>query len=278
MDAAYVLAAAVPMRVVAALCELPWRDDDFVARVRAAMAGLAVFFDLTLQQDEGAERGALAAAAALDDLFRPVVAERRGGGDDLVGRLWRDGPTLLEDWRFEDTLANVRQLFFNASSTTSFATANALYLLLTAPELREQVLAGEDALTAFVEEALRLHGSAHFRPRLANVDLDLRGAAIGRDQRVAALFGAANRDPVRYPRPDEVDLVRPTPFDHFAFAIGPRFCVGAALARGIIAETVAVFLERLPSARLDPRADPPAYRGFMTRAYRPLHVTFEPAP
>jgi cytochrome P450 len=44
------------------------------------------------------------------------------------------------------------------------------------------------------------------------------------------LFGAASRDPERYPDPDRLDLTR-TGVKTLAFSGGPHYCVGAALGK-----------------------------------------------
>jgi beta-dihydromenaquinone-9 omega-hydroxylase len=48
--------------------------------------------------------------------------------------------------------------------------------------------------------------------------------------RVLLLFGAANRDPRKYPDPDVFRAAR-NPDDHLAFGGGIHFCLGASLAR-----------------------------------------------
>jgi hypothetical protein len=66
------------------------------------------------------------------------------------------------------------------------------------------------------------------------------------------VFAAANRDPERFPHPDQLDLRR-ADNRHVAFAWGSHYCFGAPLARmeGQIAfETL---LRRLPNIRLEPQ-------------------------
>ena len=64
--------------------------------------------------------------------------------------------------------------------------------------------------------------------------------------------------------------------DHLAFNAGPRFCVGAALARAEAVEGISVLLESVRSMSWDALAEPPEFRGHMPRSHRPLNVVLEP--
>ncbi len=65
-------------------------------------------------------------------------------------------------------------------------------------------------------------------------------------QKVAALLGAANRDPAVF---EEPDTFRPDrdPNPHLAFGAGLHFCVGAPLARMELSESLALLLHRMPA-------------------------------
>ena len=61
-------------------------------------------------------------------------------------------------------------------------------------------------------------------------------------QKVAALLGAANRDPAVFDRPDEFDVGR-DPNPHLAFGVGVHFCLGAPLARMELVESVTTLFD-----------------------------------
>jgi cytochrome P450 len=62
--------------------------------------------------------------------------------------------------------------------------------------------------------------------------------------------GAANRDPARFADPDALDLQRQDN-PHLAFAAGPHYCLGAALARAEVEIALSSMLGRLDGLRLD---------------------------
>jgi cytochrome P450 len=69
-------------------------------------------------------------------------------------------------------------------------------------------------------------------------------------------YGAANRDPEVFDRPDEFRLDRPTSElrRHLAFGTGPHLCVGAALARLEMRVALSRLMERFPE--LHPTGQP----------------------
>src|SRR5262249_18105243 len=157
------LSAYVTIRVIAAVMELPWQDDEWLARLRQSMNDIQGFLDRIVSRgnDEASTQRAIDATRAIREATAPFVDARPDGtGDDLISKLWRDGPSILADWSDEDVRTNVRHMFFAGTDTTALAINNALHLLLTDRELFEQVIAADESgVAAFVEEALRLYGS-----------------------------------------------------------------------------------------------------------------------
>jgi cytochrome P450 len=153
---------------------------------------------------------------------------------------------------------------------------NGLHLLLTHPALVERVRGDEDAVKRFVEEVLRLRGTLHFRPRIAQQDCEVAGARIAKGDRLLVVFMAGGRDEKHFADADDVAFNRRAPRDHLGFGFGPRTCVGMALARVELQEATSGVLERLDGLRLDSGSAPPSYHGFILRSYRPLHVRFTP--
>lgn len=267
----------VPPRVIMSLLAMQWDDEELVRRVLDLHDDVMAWIGM---QNRGGDATAKARAASreLNEMLLPYIRSRRDNpGDDLISRVWSEGSYALENINEADALATCREMFLAGSDTTVHALANALYILLTQPDIMEAVRADRGkALTAFADEVLRLYGSVQYRFRVANQDGEFGGVPFKKDQVFILINAAANRDPAKFPDPDQVKLDRPGLKDHLAFNKGPRTCVGAALARAEIIDSVDLLLDRVDNLRLDPDAEPPTFRFHYTRSFRPLHVLFDP--
>ncbi|WP_426441277.1 cytochrome P450 [Bradyrhizobium genosp. P] len=270
------LAYELSNRVMGSLFGLRWKDQELMAEIDrwhkdfSACAGRGYL-------DEGTNRKGKLASAELNNLYRPLVAERREKrGIDFISQIW----TLAQEEYGQDIpedhiLAFVRDIEIGAADTTSNAIANAIYLFLSDPAMRKAVSEDQEAtLNLFVEETLRLFGSVQWRFRKANRDVCIGGAEIKKDDVICVLHAAANRDPEHYACPHMMDLKRKPPTDHLAFNVGPRICLGMHLARLMIRETLKALITRFPNLRLDQSREPPRFRAFSHRSFAPLHVKF----
>jgi cytochrome P450 len=272
------LADELPIRTIAAILGLPWEDDDWIGQVRSLMAELAPFFGQRPWPLASAHEKALAASMQLNDVFLPFVRERRlGTGDDLISRTWREGSDLLADWDEMDVLSTVRLMFLGGTETTKMSMVGMFYLLMTVDGMQDRLKEANEAVRKrYVEEALRLRGPLHVRPRFANRDTTLCGKHIKKDDVLYGFLASADRDPVSFDDPGEIRLDRAAPRGHLAFSFGPRTCVGAALARAELLEAVDAVVHRLPNLRPDPDAEQPSMFGSTTKSIRPLHAIWDP--
>jgi cytochrome P450 len=105
--------------------------------------------------------------------------------------------------------------------------------------------------------------------RTATAPVTVGDVVVEPGQRIAALLGAANRDPAVFRDPDSFDVGR-DPNPHLAFGVGVHFCLGAPLARMELAESLAALFATYPDLRL---AGEPVSRGtFVLRGNRSVPV------
>jgi cytochrome P450 len=153
--------------------------------------------------------------------------------------------------------------------TTSLL-GNAARILAERPDLQEQLRRHPELVEKFVEEVLRREPPFRHHLRSARHDTTLGGVDIPADATVLLLWGAANRDPAEYERPDEVDLERLAPRHHLAFGRGIHHCVGAPLARIEARIVLTELLEHTNTITLDPNDPPRWVNSLMVRRHEHL--------
>ena len=92
-----------------------------------------------------------------------------------------------------------------------------------------------------VEEMLRFDSALQLFERTATAPVTVGGVVVEPGQKIAALLGAANRDPAVFDDADAFDPGR-DPNPHLAFGAGLHFCVGAPLARMELVESLGLLL------------------------------------
>lgn len=270
-------AERVSDRVIAGVLGLPWHDDDYMTAIRTNLNKIEHYKGIVYLKPEDAiphAEVALAATYEVDALLRPYMDERQKTTDDsIISRVWRDD--ALDGWTEDARYGLVRTFFAGGSDTTRTSMVNALHLMLTTPGMLQKVRhADARTLGAFVEEALRLVGTVHFRNRICQRDSDLDGAQVHRGDKVAAVIASGNRDAARFDDADEINLERKNPRQHLAFSVGIGACAGSPLARVELQEGISRIVNRLENLRLDPDAPRPGLEGSIFKLTTPVHVLF----
>ena len=147
----------------------------------------------------------------------------------------RDGDLGLDA---ADRLALAASLFFDGHALSAAQLANSLLWLLLDDARRAGVTASPAALTAFVEEAAREVPAVGFgMTRAVTAPVHVGGVDLHPGDRVVVALGMANRDPAR------------PGGQHMTFGYGTHHCIGAPLARAVIAAGIRAAL-RLPGLAL----------------------------
>lgn len=270
MDAIADYAEPLPVMVIAELLGVPEPDRH---RLRPWSQAIVAMYEY----DRTTEQEALARQAAQEfaDYVAALASARRARpGDDLVSHLAlvEDGGQRLSERELVATCV----LLLNAGHEASVnGFGNGLVALFRAPDQLERLRPDPWGLAApAVEEMLRVDSPLQLFERTAKVDAVLPGGvALARGEKVAALLGAANRDPEAFVDPARMDVGR-DPNPHLAFGAGIHFCLGAPLARLELQTALAVLLERFPEVR--PAAPPTPRPSFVLRGYAALPVLLAP--
>jgi cytochrome P450 len=279
------LCEQITSRAMTAVMGLPYDDDEWrerFARTTKERTALFQFQGNASSASDDSVARSLEAGRELGEMILPFVEAERPGTEheaaenSFIAMLWSAGDDLWggEEFDARDVMAHAKNAFTAAVDSAATTAGNGFYLLATQPALQREILKEEKACANFVEETLRLYSQVEFRPRWAKHDVKLCGAQIKQGEMAIALTACANRDPRRYSHPEEVDLARKAPRDHFGFFQGPRLCVGQGLARFMLERIYTIAAERLVDLQLDPDAPPPAYSGGMLRKWQPLNAVF----
>jgi unspecific monooxygenase len=228
-------AEPLPVMVIAELLGVP---TSLVPELRRWSQAIVHMYEPSPSDAVVAE--AVTSATEFAGTIRELAAERTASPqDDLLSHLVaaRDGEARLS----EDEVVASAVLLLNAGHEASVNVfGNGLVALLgrgLAPS------AGEEA--ACVEEMLRFDSALQLFERTATEDVEIGDVTVREGQRIAALLGAANRDPAVFADADTFD-VRRDPNPHLAFGAGLHFCLGAPLARMELVESLAHLFHRFP--------------------------------
>ena len=201
------------------------------------------------------QRDALVPMRMSDDLFRPLLAERRTTpADDLLSDLVAaevDGRSLTD----EELLGFCYLLLIGGNDTTTNWIGNAAVLFARNPDVRADLVGDPSLLPAALEEALRLESPTQVLPRRTTREITLHDTCVAAGTRVLLVWGAANRDEREFVDPEQIDIRR-RELRHLAFGQGIHFCLGAALARLEARVAFEELLRRLPTYELAGEPEP----------------------
>lgn len=265
------LAYPLPATVICELLGIPPEDRDVN---REWTNKLAPTVDPMMSTPQTIAEAELA-MTAWDGYIRDLLArKRKRPGDALLDAMLAaevDGARLTED----EIASNAVFLFLAGHETTTNLIGNGLLALLRNPDQLAKLRAEPALLDNGIEELLRFESPVQFAPRVPIEPIEIEGVTLPPEMPVTLMLGAANRDPRRYERPDELDVARPDP-KPLSFGGGPHYCVGAALAR---AEGKAAFARLLNgTSELTLLTEKPAYRAILAlRGLTELQVGLRPS-
>ncbi len=273
VDFVQAFALPLPVLVVSEILGFPLEDRE---QVRHWTTDVALPFFLALGMDARqkwarAEQAAQEFGAYARDLLRHRKQHPR---DDLLTAMVQAehrGDFLNED----EVVATAVLLMIAGHETTSNLLANGLLAFLCHPQQIDLLRQDASLLGPAVEECLRYDPPVTATVRWAKEDIALAGQSIQAGQKLLLVLAAANRDPAQFRAPDQFDITRRvTSQQHTAFAMGPHYCLGAALARQEGEVAFATLFQHFRTMRL--ATERPVYKPMViARALERLPVMFD---
>jgi cytochrome P450 len=262
-DAMADLAMLFPTQVFLTMFGLPLADRDkctqWVRTINAERNLGTTIRTLALEE---------ASKALADYSLEFIRAKQREPGDDLLSEIIAmEGEAA---WT-EDEMMGFVGSFINAGlDTVTSSLGFVFHYLATNPDVRQQIVEDPELVGPVIEEVIRMEPVGPRIPRVTTEDVEVSGYKIPADSMVFMCLGAANRDPVRFPHPDMVDLEQANK-GHLTFGGGIHRCLGSHLARREMRIVIEEFHKRIPEYELAPGADP-------TIQWPAGVVTFESVP
>jgi cytochrome P450 len=264
------VAEPLPVEVIAELLGVP---DAERAWLRPWSNAIVKMYEYGLPDPKRLE--AEAAAREFVAYLRDLVAQRRAHprDADLVTDLVQaaDGADRLGQ---DEIVGTCVLLLMAGHEATVNVLGNGMLAVLRSPATWNRLVADAGLVAPAAEEMIRFDASLQIFERTATRPVEVHGTVVGEGQKVAALLGAANRDPAVFADPDRFDVAR-SPNPHLGFGAGIHFCLGAPLARVEVQAVLGALRRRLPGLVL--AAEPERRPEFVIRGLRALEVAAQPA-
>ena len=184
----------------------------------------------------------------LSELFRELAGSRRAHPrDDLL--------TTLADAQARGSLSETELLglcvflFAAGHETTVGLIASGIINLLGHPDQLRRLRTEAALMPSAVEELVRYEPPIQQDTRLLTEDVTVRARHLERGQTAILVRAAANRDPLQFDRPEQLDLAR-AENRHLGFGWGIHFCLGAPLARVEASIALRALLDTFPRMEL----------------------------
>jgi cytochrome P450 len=186
------------------------------------------------------------------DILQTVIAERRQnpGEDDFLSVLLKieSENESFSDW---DIITLILALIGAGADTTLVAQQWTLYALLKHPDQIPTALASPEAFSNAFSEIMRWSPTSKMGfARYAPENMQVLDQQVRKGQMVLLMPHLKDRDPEYYSEPERFDVQRTFDPD-VLFGYGPRYCIGAAMAKRQLYLTMAELFRQFPNLTLD---------------------------
>jgi len=187
-------------------------------------------------------------------LLEELVAKRReqpdegGMGEVLAALIF--GEVDGEKLTAVELVQNCIFLLNAGHETTANMVSSGIHMLISNPGEMQRLRDDPSLITTAVEEFLRYQSPLQIGNRKAMEDVTFGDTLIPEGSFIHCAIAAANRDPVEFDDPENVDIGR-SPNRHLAFSVGKHICMGNTLGRIEGRVAVGKFVQKFATIELD---------------------------
>jgi cytochrome P450 len=233
---------------ISTICKLLGIPQNEAMGYFIAAQGMAKIISSPCGLDDDERAKLLAEAKRFNSMLETLVKASGTGSEGAVGHFLRLEET--GEMTRDETLGNLMLLFVLGYITSALSMGNVVEAALRNRHIWESWCADPSLIPDGAREIIRYESPLHGIGRLAKRDVELDGQTIRAGECVLLLMASANRDPLEFSSPDEIDLKR-TEGRHATFGMGAHTCIGRILSKMEVDSFVATLVENVPAAILD---------------------------
>lgn len=239
------VARKLPSRVLADLFCIPEKDREFFFECSNTMTG---FFGGAVDYTNEVGQKVNQAAIDIRSFFEQLIVARKKKPelDFISGMLMAQKKFGLSD---AEIISQAVMMLVAGQVTTTDQICNNLFLLLSDPEIKDELIKKKSLIPKAMEEFKRFDPAVTFLFRVATQETVLGGQEIRKGDTVFVANHALGRDETEFERSHQLDIHR-VRNNHFAYGHGPHYCLGARLGRTQMNILFSTLLDRFPKIRL----------------------------
>ena len=263
-------AAQLPARVIGDLLGLPRADIPSFTK----LVYLVTRFISSSTLPDEIPKSEAACQQLRDYVEKTLEGRRRAPRDDFLSDFLAKADAAGELSPLE-IIFQIMQLIVGGTDTTRVAIVVQVALLLQQREQWDAVCRDPSLIPGAVAEAMRFEPSVGSFVRVTTEDIEVGGAVLPARQFIILSTMSGARDEKAYERPDVFDIRRTDqPRLLPVFGAGAHRCIGEALARIELEESLAALAARIPQVQLD---EAPAIKGHSgIRRVDTMRISWQP--
>ena len=185
-----------------------------------------------------------------DKYFLDLIHKKRNEQeeDTLISKIAHakiDSESLSDD----ESVNLASQIFVAGNETTTSLISNLIWRLLSIENLWKDFVEGKINIDNAINESLRFDPPLLGLFKTTTRDIDINGSTIPANTKVLMHYGAANRDPKVFSKPNEFDVARDGT-KVISFSVGIHICLGRELAKLETRVALDVLRKKFPNLNL----------------------------